>query len=85
MSGEMFGFMSAACLALCGIPQAYKCFKIGNAKGLSFLFLFAWFLGKIFLILYAIHLDYAIPLLIDASISLTIVITIFKYYYFPRE
>lgn len=85
MNGEIFGFISTVCLALCGIPQAYECYKTGNAKGLSFLFLFAWLVGEIFLIPYAIYLDWVVPILINASINLMIVITIFKYYYFPRE
>lgn len=85
MDGEIFGFMSTLCLALCGIPQTYTCFKTGNAKGLSVLFLFAWCAGEILLIPYAIYLDWAVPILINASINLIIVITIFKYYYFPRK
>lgn len=85
MNGELFGFISTVCLALCGIPQAYECFKTGNAKGLSVLFLFFWFVGEIFLIPYSIYLDWAIPILINASINLIIVIIIFKYYYFPRK
>jgi uncharacterized protein with PQ loop repeat len=85
MDGEIFGFMSTLCLALCGIPQAYKCFKTGNAKGLSVLFLFSWLVGEILLIPYAIYLDCAIPILINASINLIIVSIIFRYYYFPRE
>lgn len=85
MTGELFGFMSTAFLAVCGIPQAYKCFKIGNAKGLSVLFLYTWLVGEVFLIPYAIYLDWAFPILINAVINLIIVTIIFRYYYFPRK
>ena len=85
MDGELFGFMSALCLSICGIPQAYKCFKTGRAKDLSGLFLFTWFAGKLFLILYAVYLGWVLPLLLDASTSLVVVTIILKYYLYPRR
>ena len=85
MDGELFGFISTICLAFCGIPQAFKCAKTGRAEDLSSLFLWLWFVGECFLIPYAIYLNWAIPVLINASINLIIVIIILKYHYFPRK
>ena len=84
MTGELFGFISTGFLAICAAPQALKCIKTGTANDLSASFLWLWFFGEIFLIPYAIYLDWALPILLNALFNLIMLFTILKYYYFPR-
>ena len=44
---QIFGWVGSLAFAICGIPQAYECWKTGNAKGLSGHFLFLWSLGEV--------------------------------------
>ncbi len=52
--GSVFGFLCSTCFAMCGIPQAWKTIKEGNADGTSTWMLTLWMLGELFGIAYAI-------------------------------
>lgn len=43
----MLGWIGATLFALCGAPQAWHCYRNGNAHGLSVSFLLMWTVGEI--------------------------------------
>ena len=51
---DSIGWLGAICIALNGIPQLWKTFKVKNVQGLSFWMLFLWFNGCICLLTYTI-------------------------------
>ncbi len=44
---ETIGWIGSICFALCGVPQAWRCFRAGHAEGLSWLFLLLWLVGEL--------------------------------------
>lgn len=44
---DTIGWIGSICFALCGVPQAWQCFRAKNADGLSSLFLALWLVGEI--------------------------------------
>jgi len=51
---EIVGWLGAACFAICGAPQAYKCWKEKNAKGISWGLILLWTLGEALTLLYVL-------------------------------
>ena len=49
---EAVGWIGACLLALCAVPQAYKCCVDGHADGLSWGFLGMWLGGELFTLAY---------------------------------
>ncbi len=47
MSADFVGWVGSIAFALCGLPQAWECYKHGSAKGISPLFIALWFIGEI--------------------------------------
>lgn len=83
---EIFGWLSSLFFCICGIPQAYKCYKEGNAQGLSFTFILTWLLGEIFGLIYISQLrPYPWPLFFNYLISSISTLVILFYYVKPRK
>lgn len=83
---EMFGFLSAGLLAICGVPQAWHTYKVGHGAGISKMFIWLWLLGEIGTIFYtAIALGFIAPLMMNYFINIVIIGIIMKYIYFPRH
>lgn len=79
---EAIGWASAILFAVCGVPQAYQCYRTKSANGLNWYFLGTWAAGEALGIAYAIHLQ-ATPLLANYilnAMSLAVMI-----YYKARE
>ena len=43
----MIGWIGAACLALCALPQVVRCVINNGCKDISIIFLGLWFLGEL--------------------------------------
>ncbi len=83
---EIIGWLSSLFFMICGIPQAYKCYKEGCAKGLSFVFISTWLLGEVFGLIYISTIrPYPWPLFINYAVSLLSTLVILKFYAFPRN
>jgi uncharacterized protein with PQ loop repeat len=54
----LIGWIGAILLALCGLPQAFKTFRTKSCNDLSWLFLGAWLLGEILVLVYIIWDNY---------------------------
>jgi len=55
---EYIGWIGAFMFAICTLPQAIKTYKTKQTDDLSALFLWLWFLGEIFTIIYIVADDY---------------------------
>lgn len=74
------GWIGCILFAICGIPQAYKCFKQKHANGLAWLTLLTWFLGEVLTLTYIFlkpTLD--IPLVFNYVFNLCSLLIIFYY------
>lgn len=49
---ESIGWLGAVLLAVCAVPQAYKCCVDGHADGLSWGFIGMWFGGEVLTLMY---------------------------------
>jgi uncharacterized protein with PQ loop repeat len=44
---DVIGWIGSVAFALCGIPQAWECFKNRSARGISPLFISLWLTGEV--------------------------------------
>lgn len=84
MGHSIIGYIGGFLLAVCGLPQAIECAKTGNANGLNWMFLLAWFFGEVFMFAYVIQSG-DIPLIMNITFNLILVIIILRYKMHPRE
>ena len=49
---EIIGWVGTFCFAVCGMPQAWQCYREGHSRGLSWSFLLLWAGGEVFTITY---------------------------------
>lgn len=83
---EILGWLGAFFFSVCALPQAFKTFKDGHADGVSFLFLFLWFLGEFFMVLYTLLVLQAdAPLLVNYALNMMCLFVILKYKVSPRR
>lgn len=75
---DIAGWIGAGFWTVCGLPQAYRCFKTKSAKGLSGLYLSLWWLGFIGSLIYIIP-QHRYPILINYLVG-CFNFTIMSYY-----
>jgi uncharacterized protein with PQ loop repeat len=82
---ETIGWIASFLFAFCAAPQAWLCYKKGNADGTSAMLLWMWGLGEILMQVYVIlkH-GWDMPLLVNYWVNTFFVAIIFKYKYWPR-
>lgn len=49
---ETIGWVGSILFAICGLPQAWQCWRDGHARGLNWFFLLAWLGGELLTIAY---------------------------------
>lgn len=82
---EQLGYIGALMLAICALPQAIMSLREGNSYGLSHGFLWLWYLGEIFTIVYIIDkLGTSGPLFLNYATNIGLITIIMYYKYFPR-
>ena len=80
----MIGWIGAIAFGACGMPQAIKTYRDGNAEGLDFIFLALWTVGEI-CTLYAVLLDAPRPYLIANYLANLVFLGImWRYKIWPR-
>jgi len=47
LSADFLGWIGSVAFAMCGLPQAWECYKNGSAKGISPVFIALWFIGEV--------------------------------------
>ena len=80
------GWIGSLCLAFSGVPQAFRCYCQGHAKGLSIWTLSLWFVGEICYVIATIGEFGAVPWLLTNYILNIICITVMlKYWIRPTN
>lgn len=83
MSLGLLGWIGSWCLAVCGVPAAYKSYKDGHSDGLSGMFVFLWLAGEVLTLIYvAPKKDWPLIFNYLSNISLISVMVYYKLY--PR-
>ena len=78
------GWLGSICLGVCGLPQAYKCYKTKSAEGISSAFLFFWLIGEIATLLYVFpKLD--LPLICNYLFNIFLICVILRYKYEKQD
>lgn len=78
------GIIGALLLAFCGLPQALKSIRDGHSLGISHWFVWMWFWGEIFTLLYVYQKHgFDIPLFTNYFMNILVILIIIKYKYFP--
>lgn len=78
MEYEIAGYIGAACLALCGLPQAMKCIRDKNADSCTWMFVICLFIGTIAFLVYVIKL-HNYPLIINYGINFLSSLVMLRY------
>jgi uncharacterized protein with PQ loop repeat len=47
LNADLIGWIGSVAFAICGIPQAWECFKNKSAKGISPVFVALWIIGEV--------------------------------------
>lgn len=84
---EVLGWAGSLLFSICGAPQAWSCWKAGNARGLDSKFLWLWAGGEICFLLY-VPLKHGLndlPLLANYIFNFLTLCVIMKYKYFERR
>ena len=83
---DIIGWTGSILFAICGIPQAYQCWKQKHANGLSWAFLLTWFSGEILTLLYiCLKPTLDIPLIFNYTFNLAALLIIFYYKIFKKD
>jgi uncharacterized protein with PQ loop repeat len=84
---EIVGWSSGFFLAICGAPQALKCFQQKHAHGISTLYILLWMagvaLGLVFIGLTPMALAHKLPLYFNYLFNLLFTVVILRYRLWP--
>lgn len=84
MELALTGWLSALFLGACGLPQAWKSWKEGHARGMSAWFLVLWTTGEILLVWHTVLVkDW--PVTANAVFNLLVMSVIIKYKVWERK
>ncbi len=81
---EALSWIGGLLLAVCGIPQAWKSYKEGHSTGISWAFLWMWFWGEVFVLIYVFP-QYLWPLILNYGLNIIIIGIILWYKFRPRN
>jgi len=83
---ENIGIIGAVLLAICALPQAVVSILTGNSYGLSYAFLFCWFVGDLCLLAYtSLTIGPQGPLFYNYLFNALLLCVICYYRLFPRR
>lgn len=83
---ETLGYVGAAALAICGIPQAIKSWREGHSAGVSHGMILLWGVGDLSLLAYvALKYPNDLALIANYVVNAAVIGVIAKYKYLPRE
>jgi MtN3 and saliva related transmembrane protein len=81
---EIIGWLGSILLAFCGLPQAIESYKTKSSEGLTWGFLFMWFMGEIFTIIYILP-QMVLPLLFNYTANVIFLSIIIYYKINPKK
>ncbi|UCG78559.1 MAG: PQ-loop repeat-containing protein [Nitrospirota bacterium] len=47
MNADLIGWIGSIAFAICGLPQAWECYKNKTAKGINPVFITLWLIGEV--------------------------------------
>ena len=81
---ELFGWVASVCLAICGVPLAWDCYKKKSSQHVDLAFVLLWGFGEVGLFVYTLCLEQRLialmPLLFNYLANL-LAIGVILYYY----
>lgn len=77
MAMDIIGWLSAACLILCGVPLATRAWKDKHVRGISTLFIFLWTVGELLGIIYVWG---NLPLMANYGFNLGVCLILLRYW-----
>ena len=77
---EAIGWFGAFCFAICGLPQAFKCWQTGRADDISWLFLLFWALGEVCMVIYTVGALDSNALLLANYLANGVFLSVIAYY-----
>lgn len=82
---ETVGYIGAFLLAICAFPQTVASLYSGNSHGLTWSFLWAWFMGEILMLSYIVHTHGpGGPVFWNLLVNIILLTPIVYYKHFPR-
>lgn len=87
MTINTIGWIGSVCLGGCSLPQAVKCYKEGNAEGLSWAFVALWLGGELLTLSYVLgsNFDHSLPLITNYIANIILIGIMVKYKIIPRR
>ena len=82
---SLFGFLGVSLLAFCGLPQMIQVFRQKHAEGVNVDFIYMWFWGEVFLLLYVLGTTVDLLLICNYVLNIVIVSVIIYYIWFPSR
>jgi len=82
---NLLGYIAMACLMTASIPQAYKSIKDGHSRGIAGGYLILLLCGFTSMSLYLLLTKPIIPVLLNYSANIIMMLTIGYYKLFPRR
>jgi len=81
---ELSGWIGSFLFATCGIPMAWESYKNGHSEGITLPFLWMWWWGEIFILIYTVP-HQLWPLIINYIFNLLLVSIVIWFKYQPRK
>lgn len=83
---QIIGYIASFLFIACAIPQSYQSWQQGHSRGVNPLFIGAWLLGEVLMMLY-VYLDQGWdgPLMLNYIGNLVFASPILYYMVFPRR
>lgn len=82
---DIIGIVGSFLLGICTLPQAIQSYREGHSKGVNALFLWLWLLGELITFIY-VYLKHGvdIPLFLNYTVNIGLILFIMKYKYKER-
>lgn len=81
----MLGWIGAALLAICALPQTIMCIQQGHARGISHMFLLSWYIGELCLLAYVLQIGLSGALFYNYLLNVILLTVIVRYKYWERR
>jgi uncharacterized protein with PQ loop repeat len=79
---ELIGYLGAFLLSFCSIPQIIKTIRTKDVKSFDILYLYMWFFGIVFMLVYVLFSkEILLPLIMNYLINIICVSVLLVYYY----
>ena len=82
---DVIGWIGNILLAICCVPQALKARRNGHSRGISYLFIIAWFIGELCAFSYHLYTSNKYPQILNYIVNICGTSVILWYRIFERK